>query len=71
MFSISDSFISPLVHFITNYFCPLSVTVSQPSGSTVEEEHEQDDDVDGETMMTTMVKVALKNLKMVVVSKQI
>ena len=46
MFSISDSFISPLVHFITNYFCPFSVTTSQPSGSTVEEEHEQDDDED-------------------------
>ena len=49
MFSISDSLISPLVHFITNYFCPLSATVSQPSGSTVEEEHEQDDDIDDET----------------------
>ena len=49
MFSISDSFISPLVHFITNYFCPLSATVSQPSGSAVEEEHEQDDGVDDPT----------------------
>ena len=49
MFSISDSFISPLVHFITNYFCPLSVTMSQPSGSAVEEEHEQDNDEDDAT----------------------
>ena len=49
MFSISDSFISPLVHFITNYFCSVSATVSQPSGSAVEEEHEQDDDIDDPT----------------------
>ena len=49
MLSISDSLISPLIHFITNYFCPLSATASQPSGSAVEEEHEQDDDVDDET----------------------
>ena len=49
MLPISDSLISPLVYFITNYFHPLSVTASQPSGSTVEEEHEQDNDVDDET----------------------
>ena len=49
MFSILDSLISPLVYFITNYFCPLSVITSQPSASAVEEEHEQDNNADDET----------------------